>query len=120
MELMFLEFHPPGERPVAAGFFLLETERDELHFRVRKEWPEILDPVDRLYLESVDQTFRMIQRDKGSVGLIDFLESTLSNVLRLSGRLKLHNAVLTPEQLANHLTEALLSPPAAVPIEKAF
>ena len=120
MELMFLEFHPPGESPVMAGFFLIETQSDDLHFRVRKEWPEILDPVDRMYLESVDQTLRTIQGDMGSAGLIEFLDDTLSNTLRLSGRLKIYNAVLTADQLANHLTEALLSSPAAVPIEEAF
>ena len=113
MELMLVKLHPPGESPVLAGFFLLETQRDELQFRVRREWPEVLDPVDRLYMESVDETFRALQRDKGNAGLLGFLEGTLSNAIRLSGRIKLHHEVGTIAQLADELAEALLSPPAA-------
>ena len=113
MELMLLEYHHPGESPVLAGFFLLSSQFSELEFRVRGEWPEVLDPVDREYLERVDETFRSFQRDMGNTGLLKFLEQNLSNLLRVSSRLKLNHDAVPIAQVADRLAEVLLSPPAA-------
>jgi hypothetical protein len=112
MELMLLEYHHPGECPILAGVFLHSSKTGELEFRVRRAWPEVLDPVDREYLEQADETFRSFQRDMGNAGLLKFLEQTLSNLLRLSSRLELNHDATEIAQLADRLAELLLSPPA--------
>lgn len=110
MELMLLEVHCPLQSPQLGGFILFEPTHGNLEIRVRKEWPEVTDPVDREYLEQVDESFRSFQRDMGNAGALEFLEG-LSNLLRLSGRLTLHHEAASMAHLADRLAESLLSPP---------
>lgn len=111
MELLLLQLHNPGESPVLAGFFLYTPAHEDLQFRIRRNWPEILDPFHREYLKSLDETFQNLQNERGNADLIKYLEETLSNVLRLSSRLTFYHEAATIAELADSLAKDLLSPP---------
>jgi len=112
MDLLLLELHNPSEPPVLAGFFLHEAKLDKLEFRLRRSWPELEDPFDREYIENIEETLRTLQHQKGNQSLIEYLESTLSNTLRLSNRLAFHHEATPLAALADRLAEYLLAPPA--------
>ena len=110
MELMHVEVHLPGQSPMSAGFFLIESSSREVQFRVRKSWPEIADEMDREVLERLEETILAWQRDMGNDRMLKYLEDTLSNLIRLSVRLNFHpNGSIA--QLADNLAVALLSSP---------
>lgn len=111
MDLLLLELHNPGERPVLAGLFLHEPLSDKLEFRLRHSWPELEDSFDREYMESIEETFRTLQNERGNQSLLDYLESTLSNTLRLSNLLAFHHQAAPIAELADGLANCLLSSP---------
>lgn len=112
MDLLLLELHNPSAPPVLAGFFLHEPKLDKLEFRLRRSWPELEDPFDREYIENIKETLRTLQHQKGNQSLVEYLESTVSNTLRLSNRLTFHHEAATLAELADRLAECLLASPA--------
>ena len=111
MDLLLLELHHPGTSPVLAGFFLIDTQNEKLQLRIRREWPEILDSVDREYLESLGPSLANLKEEMGVSGLLTFLDETLSNTLRLSVRLQIHHDGATILALADRLADCLLISP---------
>lgn len=86
-QFAILELALPGQTPVPAGVLLLDPESNRLHVRLRRDWEAIApDEADVLELIEDDLKAKSAPGDLGGAGLLGFLESCLSGILRVSER----------------------------------
>lgn len=76
----------PGRGAEAIGVLLLDPESGELHLRFRRDWETFAEEEDREVLAELASDLAQQARDFGGATLLEFLEATLSNVLRISDR----------------------------------
>lgn len=88
-EVVYLRVFLPGRPERTAGVFLLDTDTQNLYFRIRDDWSEIADPGDADLLSEMGKDFRRRAEELdegGGAAFLASLEDQLSNVVRLSDR----------------------------------
>lgn len=81
-----LELALPGRPRANAGVLLLDPATGELLFKLRRDWAEVAEPEDAEVLSHVAEDLAQRAKEAGGGELLDYLEETLSNVLRISQR----------------------------------
>jgi SOS-response transcriptional repressor LexA len=81
--LSILEAEPPDGPVFPVGVLLLDPEHDRLYVRVRRDWDNI-QPEETEVLELMEQGLTETANDVGAAWLLDYLQDSLSNTLRMS------------------------------------
>src|SRR5512146_2311971 len=81
-----LEAWLPERPPRVIGVFLLDPEAGRAWVRMRGRYEEIADPEDAEVLAGLEPYIHARIDEIGAAGLLESLEDSLSNVLRISGR----------------------------------
>ncbi len=81
----YLEVALPGLPVRNAGVMLLDPATDELHFKIRRDWDAIA-PEDADILEELSDDIARMVAKMGGKAFLEYMESTLSNILRISER----------------------------------
>jgi len=88
-QAVYLRVFLPDRPERTAGVFLLDTETQNLYFRIRDDWNEIADAGDADVLSEMGNDFRRRAgelSEGGGAAFLAELEDQLSNVVRLSER----------------------------------
>jgi len=86
-QYLLLEAELPGHQSEVIGVLLYDAEENHLGCRLRRDWQSIADEEEDLeVLEWVEQDLQHKIEELGPERLLDYLESDLSNTLRISGR----------------------------------
>lgn len=80
-----LTVHLPGREDAVAGVLLEDPAADQLHVRLRRDWDTIA-PEESDVLSALEDDLVAKARESGAAGLFEYLETTLSNVVRISDR----------------------------------
>ncbi len=83
--LAVLELELPGGVSVPAGVLLEDPGRDRLWVRLRRDWGQIA-PEESEVLEALERDLNDRAAAMGAARLLEHLEDTLSNVLRIGPR----------------------------------
>src|ERR1700691_3403251 len=83
--LSVLELDAPGRDPVAAGVLLEDPAQDHLYLRLRRDWEE-LAPEEAPVLSALEFDLAAKAAEIGASRLLEYLEETLSNILRIGER----------------------------------
>lgn len=83
--LSILELAVPGQEPVAAGVLLHDPSQDRLYLRLRRDWDAIV-PEEAEVLSLLESDLAGKAAEMGARTLLDYLEGTLSNILRIGER----------------------------------
>jgi phage repressor protein C with HTH and peptisase S24 domain len=81
-----LEVALPGRAPEPAGVLLYDPTEERLEVRLRRDWEELAEPEDVEVLELIEADLAAKVAEMGPAQVLEQLEETLSNVLRISGR----------------------------------
>ena len=81
--LSVLELAIPGRDPVAAGVLLVDPGQNRLYVRLRRDW-NALAPGEADVLSALEHDLAGKAAEMGASRTLEFLEDTLSNVLRIS------------------------------------
>ena len=79
--------HLPGRDPLNLGVLVLDEGADRLHIRFRTDIDGIADPLDREVIQGLPEMIESIAREMGAAGLLQYLEDTASNAVRLGDRI---------------------------------
>src|ERR1700677_3832083 len=71
--------------PVAVGVLLEDPSQDRLYLRLRRDWEEIA-PEEAETLSALEFDLTCKAAEMGASRLLDYLEDTLSNFLRIGDR----------------------------------
>lgn len=82
--------HLPSQSPINLGVLVLDEVADRLHFRFRKDLVGVADPLDREVIQGLPGMIESMAAEMGAVGLLQFLENTASNSIRVGERLTIH------------------------------
>ena len=110
---LLLNYSAPNEEPVPIGLLLFvpaQTDEidDRLYLQLRTDWSFITDPEAVEVLELLPGDLKAKIGEIGPRGLVDYLEQTLSNVLRVTDRRSI--AVMgDPASTLNELYELHIS-----------
>lgn len=85
-EYCILDLALPGRKPESAGVLLLDPEHDALHVLLRRDWRVIAPPDEAEVLEALQDDLEWKAREMGGKRCLEFLEDSLSNVLRIGER----------------------------------
>jgi SOS-response transcriptional repressor LexA len=80
-----LELELPGQSGVAAGILLEDRTQDRLYLRLRRDWDHIA-PEEADVLTALEYDLESKAAEMGAARLLDLLEDTLSNILRVTDR----------------------------------
>lgn len=83
-QLFVLTLDIPGEGSVNAGVLLLDSSMNALHLRLRRDWDAIA-PDEAEVLQALQDDLEVKSAEMGGVQLLQLLQDTLSNILRISG-----------------------------------
>jgi SOS-response transcriptional repressor LexA len=107
-ELLILELAYPGIPAMNAGVILHDPAAGEIYLRLRRDWAELLpsdEDVD--VFEALAEDLEQKASRLGAAGFLEWLESTLSNVLRVSPRRPV--AFETPDRALNRYYREFVS-----------
>jgi phage repressor protein C with HTH and peptisase S24 domain len=76
----------PGRTPKPAGVLLFDAENGQLGVKLRRDWDDIAEPEDAEILSSMESHLKQISNEMGASRALEFLESSLANVLQLGER----------------------------------
>lgn len=76
----------PGRLPLPAGILLLDPWDGDLRLRLRQDWDQIAGQEDAEVLSRIEEDLARRAGEMGGAALLEELEDTLSNVLRISSR----------------------------------
>lgn len=107
-EYLLLEAILPGRPPETIGVLLLEKQADQLHLRLRRDFLEFADEDVYEVLRELADDLQQTADRLGAQALLQSLEETLSNTLRVTARdtILVHNFRRT----LNHLYEQHVRP----------
>ena len=80
-----LTIHLPGADDAVAGVVLEDPAANQLHVRLRRDWDSIA-PDESEVLSALEYDLTSKARESGAAALFDYLENTLSNVIRIGDR----------------------------------
>src|SRR5579884_4196368 len=80
-----LEIDVPGREPFVAGVLLLDLSSKSLFLRLRRDWEQTA-PEESLVLRELEDDLRAKAREMGGEAVLEYLEQTLSNVVRIADR----------------------------------
>lgn len=78
-----LQLEMPGEAPVNAGILIEDPAADRLYLRLRRDW-SLLAEADAEVLSALEDDLAAKAHEMGAARLIEYLQDTLSNLLRIS------------------------------------
>jgi SOS-response transcriptional repressor LexA len=81
--LWLLQLELPSRPPVHAGILLIDPSSDRLYIRMRRDW-EAIAPEEAEVLELLEADLTKKSAEMGAVPLIEHLENSLSNILRIT------------------------------------
>jgi phage repressor protein C with HTH and peptisase S24 domain len=76
----------PGRQPETSGILLLDCERDELHLKLRSDWPEFAAEEDAEVLQELEHDLNLKARELGGEGLLEWLEENASQTVQVGSR----------------------------------
>jgi SOS-response transcriptional repressor LexA len=76
----------PERRPVNFGVLLYDPASGELHYRFRDDLADLADPEDAEVLSLLSEDLSVRLREMGGRQVLEWLEDSLSNVLRIADR----------------------------------
>ena len=85
-EYSIVELALPGRPPAPFGVLLLDSATGALHLRCRKDLGGLADPEDAGVLALIEEDLAARARESGGRALLESLEDSLSNTLRLGDR----------------------------------
>jgi hypothetical protein len=85
-EWALLTAHLPGNLTYPVGILLRDVKRNELHIRIRNDWSGIMADEDAEVLSDLAEGLAEKACEQGAVQVLDWLDSTLSHILRISPR----------------------------------
>jgi hypothetical protein len=85
-ECIYVQIALPGETVRTGGILLFDPDTDRLYLRFRRDWREFAGEEDREVLELLAADLEAKAQEMGGAGLLDWLESRVSNVIRVSDR----------------------------------
>jgi SOS-response transcriptional repressor LexA len=83
---LVLEAVLPDRTPRNIGIVLVDPANGRAYLRLRPGFDDIAGPEDAEVLEAMEEHLRECAREMGAVALLDWLEESASNVLRVSER----------------------------------
>lgn len=86
MEFSVLTLALPGRPSAPAGVLLYDAENELLGVKLRRDWHEIAEPDDAEILAGMEAHLKQLSSEMGAARALEWLESTLSNVLHLGER----------------------------------
>ncbi|MEO7142817.1 MAG: S24 family peptidase [Bryobacteraceae bacterium] len=81
-----LEVDLPGSASAAAGVLLEDPESDRLYVKLRRDWERIASEEDAEVMTALAGDLTAKAEELGAGALLEYLEQTLSNTVRLSDR----------------------------------
>src|SRR5579875_3465506 len=85
-EFSLLEAALPGRGVEPIGVLLLDPESDSLYVRLRRDWEAIASEEDAEVMAELEDDLLVKAREGGGAAVLEHLESTLSQSLRVSDR----------------------------------
>jgi phage repressor protein C with HTH and peptisase S24 domain len=85
-EFSVLTAELPGGGSQAIGVLLLDPRTDTLHVRLRRDWDSIASDEDAEVLAEMEDDLLLQAREHGGAAVLDFLENTASNSIRVTDR----------------------------------
>jgi hypothetical protein len=93
-------YAPPDRPTVPLGVVLYCSDADELRFRFRQDM-SVIEPEDRDVVAGLSSTFETIAIEQGARATFEWMESSLSNIVRAEGPFSVSSTISS----ANILTE---------------
>src|SRR5277367_2734034 len=75
----------PDSQEAVAGVLLEDPATNQVHLRLRRDWEDVA-PGESDVLSELESDLAAKAQEHGAAALFDYLESTLSNVLRITDR----------------------------------
>lgn len=85
-QYLLVDLALPGRSVVHVGVLLLDPETDRLLFKLRDDIEELAEPEDAEVLAALDRDFALKIDEMGGRRFLEYLEDSLSNVIRISER----------------------------------
>lgn len=85
-EYVLLQVALPGRPQVNAGVLLIDPSQDALYLKFRRDWDQIAAPEDAEVLALLESDLEERARQMGARALLEWLEDTLSNAVRVTPR----------------------------------
>ena len=82
-QLYILTLEVPGAEAVNVGVVLLDPTMNALHLRLRRDWDVVATEEAEIF-EALQDDLEIKSAEMGGARLLEYLTSTLSNVLRIS------------------------------------
>lgn len=108
-ELALLEWHSPDDPPTLVGFILYDPDTNQIQIRMAREYQFVQDDDQQEFLREAERFLVSVVEESGPARCLDFLEENLSNVLRLSSRLRLPAREPDLPKIADDLARLLLT-----------
>jgi hypothetical protein len=109
-ELALLEWHSPEIPPRLVGFILYDPALGKMQIRMARDFRFLQDEDQRQVLSETETFLLSVIEESGPARCLEFLEENLSNILRLSCRLRLPTCEPDLVGLADALAQLLLNP----------
>jgi len=93
-ESCVLLFAPPTGPVCEVAVLILDVLSDELQMRLNEHWKEVARAEDVAYISTLAQDFELQAKEIGGSRLLDTLEDTLSNIVRITDRVRITAADL--------------------------
>ncbi len=81
-----LQVAPPGQAIRNVGVLLYDPAKEELRCRFIEDWTAVIGEEDAEILAAWSGEFMELAEEMGAKALLNFMEDTLSNVLRITDR----------------------------------
>jgi len=76
----------PGRAAEPAGVIVFDADAEKLGVKLRRDWHQIAEPDDAEILAGIEHHLKQLSSEMGAAGAMEWLESTLSNILQLGDR----------------------------------
>lgn len=85
-----LEAALPDHMPANIGVIVVDSETGRGWLKLRKDYDQLAAPEDAEVLEGLEDEIRERMREDGAAAVLDWMEDTLSNVVRITDRREVH------------------------------
>ncbi len=91
MHFSLLTLALPGRPAEPAGVIVYDAESEAMGVKLRRDWGRIAEPEDAEVLAGMETHLKQLAVDMGPARAIEFLESSLSNLLQIGERSEVHS-----------------------------